>query len=120
MNKNFDNSTQDYLGVRHEREVMPKKLAVFRFPRLSDPMRGIHRNKETFSVDLLENTHAGKKRWGLVFYGLKSKLLAYYRLGSKDPNSALTLDALGNLIAEHGIPRMIITESDGVLGAGKK
>ena len=36
-----------------------------------------------FSVDLLENTHAGKKRLGLVFYGVKYKILAYYRLGSK-------------------------------------
>ena len=56
---------------------MRKKLAVFRFPSLSDPMRGICRNKETFFVDLLENNHAAKKRWGLVFYGVKSKLIAY-------------------------------------------
>ena len=71
-------------------------------------------------MDLLENTHAGKKRWGLVFYGVKSKLIAYYKLGSKDPTSRSTLDDLGNFIAEHGIPIIIITDSDGVLGAGKK
>ena len=29
-------------------------------------------------------------------------------------------DALCNFIAEHRIPRMIITDSDGVLGEGKK
>ena len=71
-------------------------------------------------MDLLENTHVGKKLWGLVFYGVKSKLLAYYILGSKDPTSDLTLEALGNFIVEHGIPRMIIKDSDGVLGAGGK
>ena len=58
-------------------------------------------------------------RWGIVFYGLKSKLLAYYRLGSKDPTGSSTLDALGKFIAEHGIPRKIITDCDGRLGAGK-
>ena len=71
-------------------------------------------------MDLLEDTHARKKRWGLVFYGVKSKLLAYYRLGSKDPTSASTLDALSQFISEHGISRIIIMDSDGVLGAGKK
>ena len=65
----------------HEREVMPKKLAVVRFTSLSDTMRVIHRNKENFTMDLLENTHAGKKCWGLVFYGVKSKVLDYDRLG---------------------------------------
>ena len=106
--------------MRHEREVMPKKSVVVGFTSLSDPMHGIRRNKETFSVDLLENTHAGNKRWGLLFYGVKSKLLAYYRLGSKDPTASSTLDAQGNFIAEHRIPRMIFMDSDWVLGAGKK
>ena len=120
VKKTFENSTQDYSGVRHEQEVMPKKLAVVRFPDLSDPMRRIRCNKETFYVDLLENTQPGKKRWGLLFYGVKLNLIAYYRLGSKDPTSTSNLYALGNFIAENGIPRMIITDSDGVLGAGKK
>ena len=106
--------------MRPEREVMPKKLAVVRFPSLSDPMRGICCNKYTFSVDLLENTHAGKKRWGIIFYSVESKLLDYYRFGSKDPTARSALDALGNFISEHGIPRMIITDSDRVIGAGKK
>ena len=99
---------------------MTKKSSVVRLPILYDHMRGIRRNKETFSVDLLDNTHAGKKRWGLLFYGVKSKLLAYYRLGSKDPTASSTLDAQGNFIAEHRIPRMIFMDSDWVLGAGKK
>ena len=106
--------------MRHKREVVPKKSAVVRFPSLYDPMHGISCNKETFSVDLLENNHAGKKRWGLVFCGVKSKLLDYYRLGSKEPLSASTLDAIGNFITEHRIPITIITDSDGVLGARKK
>ena len=72
-------------------------------------------------MDLLENTYAGKKRWGLVFfYGMKSKLLSYYKLGSKDITSSSTLYALGQFIAEHRILRMIITYRDGVLVAGKK
>ena len=120
MKKNFDNSNQYYPGVRHKREVMPEKLSVVRFPGLFDPLRGMRCNKETVSVDLLENTHAGKKFWDLVFYGVKSKLIDHHRLGSKDPTSASTLDALGNLIAKHRTPRTIITESDRVSGAGKK
>ena len=92
---------------------MPKKSAVKIFPGLSYPLRGISRNKETFYVDLLEDTHDGKKRWGIVFYGVKSKLLAYYILGSKDPTAASTLDALNQFIAKHGILRMIITDSGG-------
>ena len=90
---------------------MPKNYAVKLFPGLSDPLRGISRNKETFYIDMWEDNHALKKRWGLVFYGVKSKLLAYYRLGSKDPTSASTLDALSQFISEHGIPRMIVTDS---------
>ena len=118
--KAFANSTQYYPGVMYEREVMPKKYAVEIFPALSDSLRGVHRNKETFSVDVVENTYAGEKRWGLVFYGVTSKLLAYYSLGSKDPTAALTLDALGKFIDEHVIPTMIITDFTGMLGAGNK
>ena len=51
---------------------------------------------------------------------MKYKLLAYYCLGSKDPTAASTLNSLSQFIAKHGISRMIITYSDGVLGAGKK
>ena len=119
VKKTFESSTQFYAGVRHEREVMPKKLAVDRFPAMSDSLRIDRRNKETFSVDVVVDTHTRKTRWGIVFYGLKSKMLAYYRLGSKNPTGSLTLDALDNFIAEHGIPREIITDCDGRLGAGK-
>ena len=77
--------------MRHEREVMPTKSDVVIFPSLSDPMCAIFCNKETFSVDLLENIHAGKNRLGLVFYGIKSKLLYYYRLGLKYPTVHSTL-----------------------------
>ena len=99
---------------------MLKKSDLARFPRLSDPMHGISRNKETFSVEFLEDTHTGKKRWGLVYYGVKYNLLAYYRLGSKDPTAVSTLYTLSQFIAEHRNPRMIITDSNGVLGAGMK
>ena len=71
----FATSTQDYPGVIHEWDLMSKKSAVEIFPSLSDTLRGISRNKETFFVDLLEDTHAGKKRWGLLFYVVKYKLL---------------------------------------------
>ena len=60
-----------------------------------------------------------KTRWGIVFYGLKSKLLAYYRLGSKDPTGSSTLDALGKFIAEHGIPRRLLLIVMGGLGLEK-
>ena len=50
-------------------------------------------------MNLLGDTDTGEKRWGIVFYGVKSKLLAYYRLGLKDPTASLTLDALGKCIA---------------------
>ena len=53
--------------MRHKRDVMTKKSYVAKFPSLPDPMHVMGRNKETFSVDLLEDTHAGKKSWGLVF-----------------------------------------------------
>jgi len=118
VKKTFESSTQFYPGVRHEREVMPKKAAVGRFPAMSDSLRSIRRNKETFSVDLLVDTRAGS-RWGIVFFGLQSKLLAYYRLGKKEPTSHSTLDALRKFIAWHGIPKKIITDSDKRLGAGK-
>ena len=94
MKKTFENSNQDFSGVKHEQEMMPKKFSLEIFPVIYDPLRGISRNKENFSVDLLEDIHAGKNRWDLVFYGVKSKLLVYYRLGSKDPTAALTLYAL--------------------------
>ena len=93
---------------------------MVRYPSLYDTMRGVRRNKETVSVELLEDTHAVKKSWGLVSYGVNSKLLYYCRLGSKESTSSSTLDSLGNFISEHRIPRMIITDRNGVLGAGKK
>ena len=99
---------------------MPKNSDVEIFPAMADSLRVVRRNKENFSVDVVENKYAGKKRWGIVFYGVKSKLLAYYRLGSKDPTGALTLYALGKFIAEHGIPGKIITDHDGKLGSGKQ
>ena len=64
-------------------------------------------------MECLEDTHAGRKHWGLVLYGIKSKLLAYYRLGSKNPTTYLNLDNLGNFKADDGIPIMITTDSDG-------
>ena len=45
VKKTYENSTHDYPGVTHEREVMPKKSSVERFTGLSDPLRGIIRNK---------------------------------------------------------------------------
>ena len=48
VKKTFESSTQFYPGVRHKREVMPKKAAVERFPAMSDSLRSIRRNKETF------------------------------------------------------------------------
>ena len=71
-------------------------------------------------MDAVENTHSSKKRRGIVFYGVKSKLLDYYCLGSKDPTGSSTLNDLGRFIYEHGIPRMIVTDHDRKLGAGKK
>ena len=70
VKKTFDNSNQDYPGVRNERKVMPKKSAVVRFPSLSDPMPGICCNKEKNSVGMLDNTHAGKSL-GPCILGLK-------------------------------------------------
>ena len=68
MKKTFENSTQDFSGVRHEREVMHKKSSVEIFPGLSDPLRGgISWNKETFSVDLLADIRAGKIVGALYF-----------------------------------------------------
>ena len=118
MKKTLESSTQFYPGVRHEREVMPKKSAVERFTAMNDSLQSIRRNKETFSVDVVLDTHA-VPRWGIVFFGLKSKLLAYYRLGSKEPTGSSTLDALCKSIAWHRIPRKIVTDSDGRLGAGR-
>ena len=71
-------------------------------------------------MDVTEITHSGKNYWGLVFYDVKSKLLAYYILGFKYPTTTLNLDALGQLISEHGIPRQLITDIHSVLGAGKQ
>ena len=106
--------------MRHKYEVMRKNSSVVRYPSLPDPMCGIRRNKEKFSVVLLEDTHSGKNCWGQLFYGVKYKPLDYYRLGSREPTTFSTLDALGKFIAEHGIPRMLITDSDSILGAGKE
>ena len=67
--------------MRQEKEVMPNKSDVVRFPSLPYTMHSIRRNNETLSVNLWEDTHAGEKRWGLVFYGVNYKLLDYHRLG---------------------------------------
>ena len=98
--------------------MLPKNSAVERFPAMTDSLQSIRRNKETFSVDVVLHTHTGS-RWGHVFFGLKSKLLAYYRLCSKEPTRISTIDVLRKFIAWHGIPKKIITDSDGILGAGR-
>ena len=77
VRKTFELSTQFYVGARHEREVMPKKSAVERFPAIPDSLSNVRRNKEFFSLDVMKDTHARKTRWDIVFYGVKSKLLAY-------------------------------------------
>ena len=118
MKKTFEYSTQFYPGVRHEREVMPKKSAVEIFSAMTDSLRSIRQNKETFSVGVVLDTHAGS-RWGIVFFCLKSKQLPYYRLGLKEPTGSSTLDALRKFMAWHDIPKKIIMDSDGRLGAGR-
>ena len=55
-----------------------------------------------------------------VPYFTKDRFQILYRIGSKDPTGASKLDALGKFIAEHGIPRKIIMDHDGKVGAGKK
>ena len=40
---------------------MHNKSAVAIFPSLSDPMRGISRNKESFSVEFLEEKALGPR-----------------------------------------------------------
>ena len=45
MKKTFENSNQEFSGVRHEREVMPKKSSVEIFTVISDPLRGIIQKK---------------------------------------------------------------------------
>ena len=99
---------------------MPKKYVVVKFTSLPDPMCGIRCNKKTFSVDVTEDTYAGGKRWVLVFYGLNSKLLDYYRLGLKNHTASLTLDSLGQFNSEHGVPRKLVKGSHSILGAGNK
>ena len=106
--------------MRHDCEVTTKKSSVVRFPSLPDKMHDTSCNKETFYVEVTEDTHYGKNRWGLVFYGVKSKLLDSYRLGLKEPTNSSTLDDLGQFIAENGIPRQLIADSYSILGAGKK
>ena len=99
---------------------MPKKYVVVKFTSLPDPMCGIRWNKETFSMDVTQFTHTGVKHWGLVFYDVNYKLLAYYRLGFQDPTDSSILDVLGQFIADNGIRRPLITDSHSILGAGKK
>ena len=53
--------------MRHKWEVMTKKSSVVICLSLSGPMRGVRCNKETFSVELLEGTHAGKSVGALYF-----------------------------------------------------
>ena len=120
IRKTLEAYTQDYPGVRHKCEVMRNNSTVVRLPSLPDSMCSVSRNKEDSSVDLLEDIHSRKHFWGLVFYGVRTKLVAYYRLWSKDPTSSSTLDALGKLIAEHSIPRMMIMDNDSILGVVKK
>ena len=48
VKKKIENYTQDYPGVSHEREVMPKKSALVRFPTRFDPIGVIFRNKDFF------------------------------------------------------------------------
>ena len=74
--------------MQHESEAVTKKSDIVRFTILPDKMRGISYNKETFSADVTEFTHSGKTRWGLVFYGVKSKLIAYHTFVLKEPTSS--------------------------------
>ena len=71
-------------------------------------------------MGIIEDTHDGKNIWGLVFYGVKYKLFDCYRLGLKYPTASLALDSFGKLITDHRILRILITDSDGILGFGKK
>ena len=43
-----------------------RKSALAIFTSISNPVRAVSRNMETF-LNLLDDTHSGKKRWGIVF-----------------------------------------------------
>ena len=50
-------------------------------------MRGTRRNKETFTVDIVENGHTREKHGGLVLYGVRMNIMVCYRLESKYPTT---------------------------------
>ena len=67
VKKIFESSTQFYAGARHEREVIPNKSATESFSTMPDSLRIVRCNKETFSVDVVVDTHAVKRGGGFCF-----------------------------------------------------
>ena len=62
MNNTFEYFAQGCHGIQHDQEVFSKKYGILIFPNLPDSMCSICYNKETFSVDVVENLHSGGKR----------------------------------------------------------
>ena len=118
LKKTFEASSQDYPGVRQDHDVLPNKSLVVSFPILTNTISVINRNKENFYVDVAERAQSGKRNWGVVFYGLRKKLMIYHRIRYKDITAHSTLDKLVQSIAKYVIPQRVITDIHIILGAG--
>ena len=70
-------------------------------------------------MDVIEHIHARENNWGLVFYSVKTNLVIYYRLRSKDPTNNPVLYSLGKSLIRYGVPQKIKTDSHSILGASK-
>ena len=89
LKKTFETSTQYYILLN---EVLPKKLEILKVLGLPNSIRGIKRNRKTFSADFVEHSNYGIRKWGLAFLGIKSRILVYYILGDNAPTVASNFD----------------------------
>ena len=120
VKRTFAATTQLYQTVPQENESIPKNYFLERFSALGAPYRGIRRNDETFSVDIVpERVANGKLKHLLVFSGLTSKFSAIYDLlFTKCADASHT--ALAQFIRDHGIPGELITDGDKAENFSKK
>jgi hypothetical protein len=119
IKKTFLATTQLVPSVQHENELFPSNSHVARFPILRT-----RRLNETVYADLVEYKKADNETKvikGLLIYGSKSKLLAYYwNPDDSTPTSLQTLEWLYEFIRDFGAPHTIYTDGGSELKRSKK
>ena len=111
IKKTFQATTQLYLTVPHESEGLSNNFYSERFKALGALYKITRHNGDVFAEVIVLSVYRGQLKHSLVFSGLNSKFLAVYDMGYCKGAIGSHL-GLKQLISDHGIQQVLITDGD--------